>query len=175
MKTTVSSIVKGFSNNLRSPFAYAEYACAHTGKVAFKPEILCCTRCNAERERDPERYGASCGKCGCGSATYVFTPNEHNDEHRLTKVGDEAECERCDWQAEAITKLKALDPKTIQHTRYREMCGVGQIYVYKRDYDSPTGVSLALTLDSTQEVEDVLRGMGSGLAPLSPTEGLGRR
>lgn len=81
-------------------------------------------------------------------------------------VGESVECQRCDWQAEAEDKLRALVAAgMIAHTRADRLGK--DVHAYTRDTSSPTGVWRALTLEETPTVRAILR---DGLAPLSPTE-----
>ena len=57
----------------------------------------------------------------------------------------------------------------VSHTRAGIGLYRGAILVYERNEESPTGVTLAMSIDDTPEVMEVLRG-GVGLSPLSPTE-----
>lgn len=97
------------------------------------------------------------------------------------EVTETGTCQRCATQqalADVPAKLRAalLDPRC-SHTRFRQWCGQGSVYVYHRDPSSPSGVLLAAS-GSEQEFNAVYEQLrrdgliGSAKAPLSPTEGL---
>lgn len=129
------------------------------------------------------------GECGgCGKISRTFTrcecgytggyrplpePDLDKPENQITKAGDEHDCKECASYARQLEKLRGLDRSKLSHARFREWCGAGQVHVYFRDGASPSGVTLAHTVDATDEVFEILRDMR--LSPLSPTEGLRKR
>jgi hypothetical protein len=96
----------------------------------------------------------------------------HDPENRVTKVGDIVECQRCDWYADALAKIHAMQPGDLSHSRFRPHDSrggsEGSIYVYGRKEGSPTGVELLITIDSTPEAMDALSAVRA--SPLSPTQ-----
>jgi len=171
MQTTIKNIRKGFSNEMRMPYAVAEYECGHGGDVPMKPTILKCDHCGALREaywrlstnsatgwKHDGTDVHECQECHQGSRySYHFTPDEHNAEHWLVSVGDNVECPRCDSRAAALEQARALDPATISHARYRDWCGTGRHYIYRRDPGSPSGVTLEMTVEADAAGDEVVR------------------
>ncbi len=171
MKTVITSIETGFSNNYsRRPYAWARTACGHGTSVEIVPSQYACGGCGS--------VSLHCdrNKVGCcdytGGFTLHRTPNPHKECDRITKLGEPVECARCDRYAEQLASLKALDWSTVSHTRFRGnvSTGNGYISIYCRDHTSPTGVLQAMGIEATPEVERYLS--ASGASPLSPTEGL---
>jgi len=177
MKSTVAKIVTGLTNTGRFPFAYADLTCGHSAKVDLVPATYACWHCSRPTA-GPSSEGCPCGKRE-GVKT-LSTPNPHVEADRLTKVGDVVECEHCDRNVVATAKMRAaLLSGEIVHTRFRNWCGQGIVYAYRRASDSPSGVFQAATLDAPDfdKLFAELRSAGlisSSLSPLSPTEGLGR-
>jgi predicted nucleic acid-binding Zn-ribbon protein len=169
-KRKITKLVEGWSRDLRASYVYAVLECGHSAAVPLLPERYACMDCGHVRERTGPLLSPYCPECGCGAAKPVFRPDPHNAEHRLAAVGDKAECKDCDHYAAALQELRNLDRRGLVHSRYREWCGKGIFYVYRRDPKSPSGVVLAHSIEATREAEDILRSMK--LAPLSPTEGL---
>lgn len=168
MRTRIASLVEGWTNSaLRAPYVYGNLACGHTTSIALRPPRLECSDCGELRE-GPGHRAPTCPSCGCGAARIVFSPNAHREEDRLEAVGDEVDCERCDRFAVALAALEALDRRALSHARYRNSCGVGVFYVYRRATESPSGVLLEMSIEARPEAEDLLRRMR--LSPLSPTE-----
>lgn len=173
----VVTIVTGHTNTGRFPTAYAHLDCGHNALVVLRPEILECSICHwigleTECKKDEKLHYHRCPSCTRSSFSYPHgLRNPHNDEDRLTKVGDEVGCAYCTQRKTALAKLKALDWSTIAHTRYRGTDHGGSIYVYKRDSRSPSGVRLEMTVEDCQEATEILS-LHPGMRPLSPTEGM---
>lgn len=162
MKTTVTQIKLGLTNEHRFPFATAQLACGHGAACELRPMRAKCYSCGNALEA----VGHVLPKCACGhySATEMDLPNAHNAADQITKIGDVVDCERCDWQAKGLAELKMLIASgTLSHSRWRN----GSVHGYRYEPTSPTGVLIAVTLDETPEALALLRG---GLSPLSPTE-----
>lgn len=169
MTSRVTKIHHEFSfGSLRSPVVWGTLDCGHTVDVPLLPYRLRCDKCGTERAMSwsAPSESAFCKVCGCGVATYAFTPNPHNPEHQTRKVGDEVDCERCRHFAEAAAAIRALDRSTLSHARLRG----GSFYVYRHAPESPSGVLACAGIEARPEAEAILREVG--LAPLSPTEGL---
>jgi hypothetical protein len=96
----------------------------------------------------------------------------HDVANQITRVGDEVQCERCDWYAEKLAKIRAMSPGDVSHARFRTRdsrgFGAGDYYVYGRVPSSPTGVHLLFSIEATPEAYDALRALRA--SPLSPTE-----
>lgn len=97
------------------------------------------------------------------------------------EVTETGKCQYCATQealaaVPSLLRTALLDPKC-SHTRFRNWCGRGIVYVYHREPSSPSGVLLAAS-GSEQEFNTVYEELrkdgliGSSKAPLSPTEGL---
>jgi len=70
--------------------------------------------------------------------------------------------------AKSLDDLRAaIAAGIITHSRARSWCRQNLIYVYQRNPESPTGVTLYETFPESAELDSILRG---GLSPLSPTE-----
>jgi len=168
----VVRIEKGFSNSAMAvPYAYAVLTCGHSADVKMRGQDLECFKCKTQYVHDG--HSAKCPACGCTSALHIKGyPHPHKEADRLTKVGDEVECEECDIYTEQLKKLRALKPEDIQHARFRTYdsrgIGDGAYYLYKRDESSPTGVTLMFSVPATKEVDELLRAIR--VAPISPTE-----
>jgi hypothetical protein len=168
VKRKVASIVCDHSNSqMAIPFAYALLTCKHSAEVKIVPTVYYCVECGRET--------TSPSKCPCdtrGGFKVKYRPNPHRAVDQLTYVGDEVECERCDWYADKLAQLRALSPGDIQHARFRPTDSRGGIegsfYAYVRDPGSPSGVKLLLSIEATKEAEEVLSALRA--APLSPTE-----
>lgn len=97
----------------------------------------------------------------------------HDDSAHRIKPGDVVDCRHCESYARSLTKLNAIDPSTVSHTRFRAHdsrgIGSGDVYVYGRDSKSPTGCHLLMSIDDTPEVQQIIRAR-FGNSPLSPTE-----
>lgn len=167
----ITSLVKGFSSPLRAPYVYGKLDCGHTCDIELKDSTFKC-KCGAEYSVSSNFYRPdSCPSCGTkGTGNYVFQPDPHDEDHHNSKVGDERHCQRCDSYQANLQQLKNLDWSTVAHSRYREWGGKGAYYVYRRAPESPSGVLLEMTIEATQEAEDLLSARGN--SPLSPTEGL---
>lgn len=166
--------------SLRISHAYAKLDCGHAAEVQLRPAEIACRVCGhtgpfveataAERPSWAKVWRV-CSACRSASGgAYTLIPDPHNPEHRLTKVGDVVDCAYCRQYATALEQLRQLDRGLLAHARYRDWCGRGSYYIYRRDPSSPTGVALVLTIEARPEADEVLRAMG--LSPLSPTEGL---
>lgn len=96
----------------------------------------------------------------------------HELENQRTKLGDEIACERCDWYADKLVRLRAMTPADLSHSRFRHHdsrgFGPGSLYIYGRDPKSPTGVHLLFSIDDGPEAQAELSRLRA--APLSPTE-----
>lgn len=144
-------------------------SCGHGIEGKYLPTQLKCFECGYVYNQPLNWH--PCPKCNSGIASFHFIPDEHNDAHILTKVGDVVDCEYCMQEKKDIETVRdILKRDDISHTRYRDWCGQGQIYIYKRDASSPSGVLLLTAIAATKEIEDMLS--GTRLSPLSPTEGL---
>jgi len=168
MKTKVAKIVNDYSNG-GHPIAHAICSCGHYTKVRMRRQLLACVKCGLQREDGPK-----CLSCDCGMADMVGKyPHMHCEADRLTKVGDEVECERCDWYANALVKIKDLAANgAISHSRFRPNDSRGSkdgnFYVYGRDPKSPSGFCMIASIEATDESSRLLSRVGA--APLSPTE-----
>lgn len=142
-KQHVIDFVLAFSEPNRHPVAWTLLTCGHTGPCETVPWK------------------------GKGPLS-----NPHNEADRLTKIGDEVECTRCDHYKEALEILKNLKPGDLQHSRFRPTDSrggkEGRYYVYVREQGSPTGVKLLLSIEATPEADKVLSALQA--SPLSPTE-----
>lgn len=161
-KTTVTKIIHGVSNSaLAIPYTCAQLACGHVGATRESLAVYACAEC--KKETTDIGRACSCGYIG-------FHPLRR--PKCITVVGDEAECVECDHYANALAKLRALQPGDVQHARFRPYDSrggsAGAFYVYKRDPGSPSGVWLLMSIDATPEAENVLRALRA--APISPTE-----
>lgn len=90
--------------------------------------------------------------------------NAHNSEVWELHEGDIVDCNECAIEAQAIEALRQNASK-IFRSRYR----YNAYYFYKRDYDSPSGVTLLCSAPVSPKVEEVLKELK--ISPLSPTEG----
>jgi hypothetical protein len=169
VKQKIASIVKSFTNSAMAlPVAWAKLTCGHTADCKVVPTVYACAAC--------KRESTTASNCPCGTRGVGFNikydPNPHREADRLTFVGDEVECERCDWYAAALAKLRAMQPGELHHSRFRPYDSrggsEGNYYIYKRDKSSPTGVTLYMQIEATKEAEEVLAALRA--APLSPTE-----
>lgn len=172
MKQRVESIREGFSNSaLRMPYATAVLDCGHGAAVPLVGDLKRCTGCGREG-RDWNTVDG-CPDCAGRVATILRLANPHDAADRLLAIGDEIDCDRCDRKAESLQALRGLRRGEMQHARYRDGCGQGAFYIYRRDTASPSGVRLELTVEACPEAEEILR--EKRIAALSPTEGLQRR
>ena len=166
---TIVRFVETFTNGaLRAPVAYSVLACGHAVGLRLRAPVATCCACGVKRDHPFDGTQRACA-CGAYRDTIDF-PNPHIVADRLDKIGDDVECARCAHYAVALAGLRALDWSTISHTRYRPAGDGGAIFVYRHDERSPSGVVLAMTIDSTPESEAICAQRGA--APLSPTEDL---
>ena len=167
MNSTVKAIITGYSNSaLRCPFAYAQLDCGHSAEVKCVPYEGECMNCG---QRAIAPSGKPCANCGGMSYRIIFTPDYHNEAHRLTKVGDQIACGECDKHAERIAWLKTLNPKTVHHARFRPRHSGGGYYtLYTLDATSPSNFMSIGGIEATPEVDALLDAMR--VAALSPTE-----
>lgn len=167
MKTTVARILLECSSGGYA-IAQAQFACGHIGAVEMVKAVYACCGCDARRT-------GNLGQCACGHKggyKAVLWPNPHKEEHRITKAGAGVDCEQCDRYQARLTQLRALKSGDVQHSRFRHNdsrgFGPGCYYVYRRDPKSPTGVTLLMSIEGTDEAAQVLSALSA--APLSPTE-----
>lgn len=103
------------------------------------------------------------------------------DDEAHPRVPTEQPCPNCE-QERKLAELpglvrKALLDAKFSHSRFREWCGAGCVYIYHRNPTSPSGVMLAVGCPASMfdPIYNALRAeglIGSGASPLSPTEGL---
>ena len=145
MQRKLTAIDKSYTNGYYPiPVASGRLDCGHSCRLEYRADVP-----------DSRRYG-----------------NGHDESIYVQQVGETVECERCDWQAANLERLRTCDPATISHSRFRHNdsrgFGAGCHYVYERDTKSPTGCHLMLSLDDTPEAVEVLHRLST--SPLSPTE-----
>jgi hypothetical protein len=141
----VVKIVKEFSNPGRFPVSWLQLECGHT----------------------------AASKVNFGEP---YNPHQaHDDSAHEIGPGAVVECESCEWYADKLEKLRALDPATFSHARFRTRdnrgFGKGDLYVYVVDPKSPTRCRLILSIEDTKEAADLIRERFRTSA-LSPTEKL---
>lgn len=168
--STITHISIGFGNSaLRVPYALAHLDCGHVAGVQLKSHRGTCSKCGKEHELPTGKATT----CVCGSQMFRITymPNPHNECDRVTAVGDCVNCDTCQREAAQIKWLEGVDPKQVQHARYRTNFAAPRYDLYRRDASSPTGV---LSMGSVPaSAEAILR--RKGICTLSPTEGLGNK
>lgn len=169
------SLVTHFETGLMSSgvlhYVLARLDCKHAAAVVMKSHRGACLKCNAEQELN-EQGGTKCQACGHGSFTYTYLPDVLKEADRITKVGDAIECATCRSNRESEVRLEALDLSNIQYLRFDTKFG-GRYLAYKRDIDSPTGVSLADTYPATPAIDAIID--RRRVCTMSPTEGRAER
>lgn len=116
----------------------------------------------------------ACGHAAAPSYTSgkQWTDDPHDESQHAIGPGTELPCERCDWYAEALAKIRTMPRGEFSHSRFRHNdsrgFGSGRFYVYGYDALSPTRVKLLFSVDGTKEAGEALSAVGA--SPLSPTE-----
>lgn len=159
---TIVRIHHGFSNSaLRMPYAQAILDCGHVASVELKNRRGACHHCGTETDLET---GVVKSCCGSSFFRITYSPNPHNAEDRVTKVGDHIDCEQCQREEDAVERLRTLDRKEVHHMRLRH----GAYHAYRLDPTSPSGFTLHSSYPCCAKIEAALSELR--LSPLSPTE-----
>lgn len=199
MNRRIVNIEKGFADAaLPIPYSVARLECGHSMDNA-DPNVTGYVRhCGACDEpvgfmSDAEEHERSLNwrtapKTPCCESYWVGKRESlmarvgpHADEAQVHSEGDEVWCGACHDAISRLPEIAALlDSGRVRHTRAAAN-GIGRltglVHIYVRDEKSPTGVVLGGSVDTKiPEVREWFdaRVHGTGLSPLSPTEGRSR-